>query len=531
MSFINNIVGFTKKSNLPKLGKSFTYNMYVKISDSNEHGFNQVMLPMPGYKKYKSDWTISGEPQGMYKVSRGHDGSPKLYGIWDKILYLIDGNNKYQIAKIAGNGKCTFAETSGYGGSSHPHLCICDGVSVYAVDTTLDAAGQSQDFRTILMPIAYPGKDESVRITPEWIAYLYGYLVVGAKNTDIFYTSYQYPFEKLIDGQVDYDIFMANIIEDEQAGTGNYTMSEWQPDNTLMGCANGSRLFTFGERSFQVFTYQGSTENPFASPDTASKNIGIRNKNSMAHFGDNVFWLGSSDMGENIIYMMGGDANPQRISTDEIEDMIRNYNKTTISSFCMNWKSHPMYVISFLSNDVTLAYDVAVGGWINLGSRKSAGVEGCYRYSNAVVSPEGELCLQCTGNLVKACEPVLQADGSYDGSWWEHDNTPILRKRAGGMLSSDHKKFKLGSIKLLTNNGDYPLVIGRPPLVSMRFSADGQTWKSCATYGLGNVGNYSYDVIFRPHEKVSYLTVEFASSENIGFALYGIDIKGVPCGR
>lgn len=531
MSFITNIVGFTKKSNLPKLGKSFTYNMYAKIDSDDEHSFNQVLLPMPGYKKYSESWDIPGEPQGMYKISRGRDGKPKLYGIWDKVLYLIDGNNKYRIAKIAGSGKCTFAETSGYGGSSHPHLCICDGVSVYAVDVTMDPVAQSKDFKTILMPIAYPGNDTSLRAVPSWIAYLYGYLVVGAADTDIFYTSYQYPFEKLIDGEIDYDIFMATEGHEDMGGLGHYTMSEWQPDNTLTGCANGSRLFTFGERSFQVFTYQNSATQPFASPDTASKNIGIRNKDSLAHFGDNVFWLGSSDMGENIIYMMDGNANPTRISTDEIEDMIRGYSKTTIKSFCMNWKSHPMYVISFLSDDITLAYDISVGGWINLGSRKSAGTEGCYRYCNATVSPEGDLCLQCAGNLVKACEPTLRSDGTYEGSWFEHDNTPILRKRAGGMLSSDHKRFKLGSIKLMTNNGDYPLVIDRPPLITMRISSDGQTWNSCATYALGKVGNYGYDVIFRPHQKVDYLTVEFATSENIGFALYGMDIKGVSCGR
>ena len=269
MSFVSNLVGFTKKSMLPKLGKSDTYNMYVESKDAGEHAFSVVLRPMPGYTLVSG--AVSGEPQGMYRCSRGPDDQPVVYGVWGMKLYLVKEElggqvEPYFIADLAGSSKVSFCETSGYGKSA-PHLVLCDGVNVYAVNTTLTSVQQKSDFKTVKMPLKYP--DETVdRITPAWIAYLYGYLVVGAKDTDIFYRSVQFPFETSDDVM---DLAATG-------GYGHWTFSEWQPDNTITGCSNGSRLFTLGARSFQVFAFQDSTTNPFASPDTASQNIQKINK-------------------------------------------------------------------------------------------------------------------------------------------------------------------------------------------------------------------------------------------------------------
>jgi hypothetical protein len=50
-----------------------------------------------------------------------------------------------------------------------------------------------------------------------------------------------------------------------------------------------------------------------------------------------------------------------------------------------------------------------------------------------------------------------------------------------------------------------------------------------STYSLGNAGRYDYDTVFRNLGKVQYLTVEVGTSENIGFALYGMDVTGTAC--
>ena len=509
MSFVSNLVGFTRKSMLPKVGKSDTYNMYVESKDAGEHAFSVILRPMPGYATV-SDLPV-GLPQGTYRCSRGYDGRPTVYGVWGSKVYLLmeDGDNvtPYLVADIAGQGKCTFCETSGYGKTS-PHLVICDGVNVYAVDTTLPPIQQKSDFKVVKMPLVYP--DATIdRITPSWVAYMYGYLLVGAKDTDMFYRSVQYPFETTDDVM---DLEATN-------GYGHWTFSEWQPDNTIMGCSTGSRLFTLGARSFQVFTFQDSTQNPFASPDTASQNIGIRSAESLETYGDYIFWMGSSSMGDGTVYMMGSDIQPKRISTDEIEEIISKCDSSICRAFIMKWKSHPFYILDFPADGITLNYDIREGGWTRVGSRDASGNEACFRYSNAILSKNEELLLQGDSVLVKATME----------KWDEHDSTPILRKRAGGILSSDNKPFKIGAIKLITNNGDYPLVLDHAPQIFLRYSADGATWKRSSTYTLGSAGRYDYDTVFRNLGKVQYLTVEVGTSENIGFALYGMDVTGTTC--
>ena len=519
MSFVTNIVGFTRKSSLPKLGKSDTYNMFVETKDSNEFGFTTILRPMPGYELVNS--AVEGVPQGMYKCSRGGNGLPSVYGVWGKKLYLLMEKNgtiiPYFIGDIAGNGQISWCELVSYDKTA-PNMVLCDGVNVYVVNTDLNPVRQRQEFARrgpLTMPYKYSRTGTSdERITPSWVAYMYGYLIVGAKGTDAFYHSVQYPFESdPVDDPMD-------LVATE--GRGHYVFSEWQPDNTVVGCSNGSRLFTFGTRSFQIFTYQNSIDMPFASPDTAAQNIGIKNANSLQMYGDNVFWLGSSTMGDGMVLSMSSSGSPVRISTDEIEEMISRYNTAVCRSFVMKWRSHPFYVLSFPNDGVTLCYDIREKGWTRLGSMTAEGEESCFRYENAVLSHGGDLLMQAEGVLVKAT----------DENWTEHDGRPMLRKRVGGILSSDNRPFKVGAIKLITNNGDYKTVLDHAPVILLRYSGDGgATWKNSSTRSLGNAGRYDFDTVFRNLGKVRYLTVEVGTSENVGFAIYGMDVAGVTCAK
>jgi hypothetical protein len=150
------------------------------------------------------------------------------------------------------------------------------------------------------------------------------------------------------------------------------------------------------------------------------------------------------------------------------------------------------------------------------------GSEQCFRYSNAVLSHGGSLLMQADGVLVKAT----------DEKWTEHDGSPMLRKRVGGILSSDNRPFKVGAIKLITNNGDYKTVLDHAPVILLRYSGDGgATWKNSSTRSLGNAGRYDFDTVFRNLGKVRYLSVEVGTSENVGFAIYGMDVAGVTCAK
>ena len=322
VKLIQNIAGSITKSNVAKIGLGESLNMFLERQNIQEHSCELAMRTVQGEVKAAD---IPGVCRGMYRVSRGYDNRPVLYAVFDHSLYLINEDNSFnEIAQINSSGsECHMCETGGYG-SAHPHLIIVDGVNVYAVNTGLSIGDQQMDFRSIKLPCRV---NSELSINPTHVAYLYGYLIVNDAGTDAFYCSYQYPFEiedsqdeafyvkrsefvlwwttlstdqqlaykngqvqdsyytlykEFIDGTADdtpekYDIFRVDTVE--YAKYGFITYSEWCPDNTIALCSNGSKLYTFGERSWQVFSYNDDKNNPFSSPDNAAGHIGIKAPN------------------------------------------------------------------------------------------------------------------------------------------------------------------------------------------------------------------------------------------------------------
>jgi len=516
MSFIQNFVGFCRKSSLAKLGKSDTMNMFVSHTGTNEQTFNTILRPMPGYENALAvGYTLTGNPNGLFRVSKGFNNSPVIYGVWGKKLYALEETNNgiipHLIGEMSQDSKCTFCETSGYG-EAHPHLVICDGKNIYCTDIAVSFGDQASYFssNSIPLPNKYPNDENSTTIVPSWIAYLYGYLIVGDEGTDIFYRSYQYPFERQ-DNK--YDLFEV----EETGGAGHFAMAEWQPDKTVIGGSNGSRLFIMGDTSFQIFVWQDSVTEPFSSPDTASKKIGISNKDSFAIYADSVFWLGSADHGSGIVYMMSSDGNPQRISTDSIEEILAQQTNNFVRAHCLRYRSHIFYILSFLDSGTTLAYDVGEGDWVRLSSRLND-ADSYYRYFDAKVTNSGKTLTQATNGLA-----IISED-----KWNEHDGTPITRMRVGGMLSSDNRPFKVNRLQLITNNGEYPLTSDEVNF-NLQICRDGATFEPETIEYLGDNGEYDYDPVFKHLGKAKYFTIKVSTSSNIPFALYGIDVQAISC--
>ena len=202
--------------------------------------------------------------------------------------------------------------------------------------------------------------DDSQHIKPTHIAYLYGYLVVNDSESDSFYTSIQYPFETTTaDDQIDYDIWRLGTTNN----IGFITYSEWCPDNTTALVSNGSKLYTFGQRSWQAFSYNDDKNNPFSSPDNAAGMIGLKAINSVAILGTTTLWLGSSDIGENAVFMLS-DTTLTRVSTGDLERELAQV-KNPENAYASIWQEHRhvFYSITFEDSNVTYVYDVGENMW------------------------------------------------------------------------------------------------------------------------------------------------------------------------
>lgn len=515
---ITNIVGGTSRSDLAKLGQGYSLNMFEETVNANENYVSKVLRPINGYSKLCD---IPGSCRGMFTCSNGYNGNPVTYTVFDTTLYVILSGNRmaFKIADLGpGSEPVHFAETGNREGF-HSHLVIVDGNYCYAVDTQIAPAYQKEDFRTIQLP--FLDHEYGITIKPTHVAYLYGYLVVSSGSTDSFYVSYQFPFERNgANGKVDYNIFQVG--SEEWGYAGQSIQAYWSPDNTVALIANGSRLYTFGPRSYQMFQYTSDLNVPFNSPDTAAYPIGLKAVNSLCQIGTTVIWLGSSDLGNNGVYVLQGSTGATRVSTPEIEREISKFsNITDAIAQVYQLDQHIFYCISFPSADVTYCYDLTEQSWSNRCSLDESNMRRVWRYGFATMDYAGRILQAYEGGIAIQVEDF----------WMEHDGTPILRLRRGGIVQSNYSNFYIDSIEILTNNGQYTSArsFNQPAKMMMRFSADGSTWSDLEVVDIGAVGEYDYDCIFYSFGMAKVFTLELSCSDNVPFALYALKVQADEC--
>lgn len=563
---IQNIAGGITKSNLAKVGLGEAINCYPEVQDTSEHSCSIVNRTIQGEVLAAN---IPGKCRGMYRVSRGYDNRPTLYAVYNNYLYLIRNDNTYdQIGYIPSYGtECHMCETGGYG-SAHPNLIVVDGSNVYAVNTGMSVGDQQMDFKSIKLPMRV--NTDNIPIKPTHCAYLYGYLIVNDAQTDAFYTSYQYPFEisdsepsdfyeqrslfntwwlslteetklkykageindqyyqqykEFIDGTADdtpevNDLFRVDTVQ--FAKYGYITYSEWCPDNTIALCSNGSKLYTFGERSWQVFSYNDDINNPFSSPDNAAGNIGIKAANSLSMLGNTVLWLGSSDIGEDGIFMIK-DTHITRVSTQDIEREITQLEDAE-SAYSSIWQEHQhtFYSITFEKAKKSYVYDINENAWHYRASYDKNNHLTYWRYNHATfaynkvyVGTNNALCYM------------------DENKYTEHDDKVILKLRRGGVLTTDDRPFYIDSAELICNQGQHSFNDQYTnkelnPRVSIRYSWDGATFSDYEDYYLGKIGQYDYSTTAWHLGMGKYFTLEISTTEPIPFAIENLKISFSP---
>lgn len=517
---VQNIVGGIHRHEVSKVSRSYTLNMYPETVDTDQSMTNKILLSIKGTSLALD--IGEGPCRGLFRASRGADGMPVLFGCWGSSVYVIretdEGYEKFRVGQVS-NATSTpvhFTETGGEG-SAHPHLVVVDGMSVFAVDTTLTNSYMRADWRAIQLPTRVGDKTHTQKIQPSHCTYLYNYLIVNDSGTDAFYTSIQYPFETTDDNdQIIYDVFYADP-SGEYGGYGFVTYSDWNPDKTVALCSNGSFLWTFGPRSVQCFSYRDDINLPFVCPDNASESIGIRAPNSLATCGPYAAWLGSSDVGQNGIFIMQGNEK-KRVSTVSLERQISQmkYPEDAVGQF---WEEnqHLFYAISFRTDKVTLVYDVTENEW----HERSSYEKGLWRPQFATYAYNKIFY----GNFEDGALVYLDND-----KYTEWDGLVMIRLRRGGVLYSDNSPFYCDSINITLNNGqisdEYPML---DPKVMMRYSTDGSSWTDKELGTMGAIGRYDHECTWWNLGLCRFLTIEISCSEPIEFDILTAKVNASPC--
>jgi hypothetical protein len=525
---IEGICSGYNNSNVSKVGKSVTCN-FVPESQGQGASTKMILRSISGTKLYLE--MPESNCRGMYRVSRGFTGSSMLYVVYGAHLYLIYEDNGHPVAyQIGGvsNGisePVSMCETNGYG-DAHPHLVIADGVQVFAVDTTLQPGDQVNDYRAIALPVRNDGQ---TYIKPSHVAYLFGYLVCLDQGTDSFFRSYRYPFEELdpTTNQIDYDIFMTNSTD----GRGNEMPCEWSADSSIALTKAGSFIYVFGERSYQFFHFTSDEHYPFQCPDTAAGDIGILAPRSIATIGTSVYWLGASDIGENGVWMIDK-STVTRISTVDIEHEISALtNRGDAVAQAWHEGGHIYYALTFRQDARTFVYDTAERLWHTRASYDPSrpNCEGVWRPQYATLAYNNLYFGDMHSNAL-----VVQDNNR----WKEWDDTPIVRRRATGIITDSFAPFYCDEVKLYANvgqfslNESYGVGVHAPdpelePSVAMRYSWDGgMTWSDQEIAYAGPLGRYDWQLEWYGLGMGELLSIEIVTSDPWPMAIIGAKISG-----
>jgi len=161
------------------------------------------------------------------------------------------------------------------------------------------------------------------------------------------------------------DQFYVSAIDD---GTNlsalDFSSADSSPDTIMCHRVSHRQLLLFGAgNSTEIWVDSGELAFPFTRYNSYTLDIGCVGKRAAVNAADTVFWIGKTDRGTGIVYMLQGNQ-PQRVSTIAVEQALRT---STDLSGAWLWsyqtEGHEFVGIEAPGMSTTWVYDAATQQW------------------------------------------------------------------------------------------------------------------------------------------------------------------------
>jgi hypothetical protein len=438
-------------------------NLYSENIETDASYTKTVKISTPG-----STSAVSLPPngkvgiRGMYLSSKGPapDFNSRLYCAVGKTIYRVNEDFTYYALGTVGDNYTQIKFTdNGF------DLCVTDGYSFFTCP--LDAADGSQELTLTAQTMPYIAGTFNL-VEPDNIIYLNGYIVINSKNTNEFF----------------YSNIGATGAEDWDST--RFQQAEGSADKINALATRGGELWVFGQRSFEIYDVTSDEFTPFARVGGSFTEIGCGQQKSVAQISDLIFWLGSSNVGNNVVYMANG-LTPVRISDNGLEHIIGKMRAPTdCTGFCYSEEGHVFYVLTFHTDDQTWVYDATTRQWHNRATRnrllninhKWNPLYSQFAYGKTYFGSDDSAVL-------------LYLDTNKYDEW---DGTPIVRELISPTYISSHEQFAIKSLQLDIEVGGTKVLVGQGsnPQIMLQVSKDGgYTWSNEKWRSLGALGKYT----------------------------------------
>lgn len=262
----------------------------------------------------------------------------------------------------------------------------------------------------------------------------------------------------------------------------DFASAEGAPDDSDGLISDHREVWIFGGKSAEIFVNTGNSDQPFQRSGNAFIEHGCASAGTIAKADNTVFWLGSDDRGDGVVWRADG-YTPVRISTHAIEHALSSYTLSDAIAMTYQQEGHVFYVLTFPTDSKTWVYDAATQQWHERAWMKPGTGELSRWRANCMVFFNGH---HLVGDYETGAVYALDLDTYTD------DGGPMLARRRTITNESMQVRMFYHSLQIDmeagvgTGNGQ-----GFDPKVMLRYSNDGgHTWSNERSASMGKVGQY-----------------------------------------
>lgn len=258
----------------------------------------------------------------------------------------------------------------------------------------------------------------------------------------------------------------------------DFATAERWPDKGVAVRTTVDEIWFLNEQSVEVWSSTGNAEAPFQRIEGRLFEWGCSARETAVNLDNTIFWVGERSQ-EGRVVLRGG-AVPEIVSTNGISERLNA--ATALSAFTLALDGHEFYVLR-IGGQGTFLYDVSTGLW----SEWSSYGREQWRVQAAAAAPNGPLLL---GDDETADLWVLDGEVGHD------EGQPIVRQ-VTGLIPLMGQTASIDSLSLTASVGwspDYDI----EPVIGLRFSRDGFTFKDRGPRSLGKKGQYGKRVRWEP---------------------------------
>jgi hypothetical protein len=468
-------------------------NLYPENIENNAGKVQQTLVYTPGSEVITTLGNDSTSTcRGFWFSSTGPTDRSLLYTVYGNKLYRINPDfSVVEIGNVAsGTGPVQISDNGFVG-------VVADGTGLYEFDLLADDITVSSTYVQVNLPYL-AGTTEPIRCNQ--VQFFNQRFIINSQRGEFYFSN------------------LASTDFTDANGVQNFYSAESNADTIRSLIVVGNRLWIFGERSYEVWSSTGtSNDDPFSFIQGSSSNLGVQSDRSVAKIDETVFFLGSSDAGINSVFMATGLNKPKRVSTNALENTISELEDPQGAvGWCYYTEGHTFYVLTFSRAKRTFVYDMATNLWHERSTRDWDTTEDIAWEPLYGVTAYGAVYHgSVLSNRLLKLNPNKYTDA---------DDNPIIRQRITPVYYSDFNPVKMREFYVDMEVGTTPLLagLGRDPQVTLDVSRDGgYTWVNYDWRSIGVQGQYKTSVKWSNLGSGRSFMIRLTFSDPSPIVLYG----------